>query len=317
MIFNFKKKLSSVLDFQQEDLCPEIWQNNHLRDDVRDFIYQQTSLFFDRRDIIRYQAFITGCYIASSLGSFNYKEDTDFDIKYVIDVEMFIKHNPEFSTSSAEDITDYLIELGRNSKELTEEVPGTYHAIDAYFYDNNEGVEDNLVKYDSLYSVGSNTWIKEPRKLPHDLPSNYFIEKAKSYAEPYLEKVTKDIEKTKRDSIDFLILKDYLKQLDDVSVKEATYYFTEQLNLIDADLDQLEENRLMIKKLRAENFDKNVLKTELERLGGSLNYGKGNLIFKLFQRYGYMKILNELKDLRESSSFHQEDFPILLSILNN
>jgi hypothetical protein len=305
------------LDFGREELCPEIWAGSLLREDVRNFIYQQTIQFFERRGITRYQGFIEDCYIASSLAAYTYRDDTDFDIKFVINIPSFKKYNPAFNEKTYEEITDYLIDLARESTELTAFVPNTEHELDPYFYDELEGVEENLIKYDSLYSVGSNAWIKEPRRLPKDIEPDYFINKAKLYAEPYLEKVSKDIEKTKQDSMDFILLKDYLHQLDDATVEEARFYYAEQMRVIDEDLDTLVEDRELIKKLRANNFSRDSLKTELEQLGGSLNYGKGNLIFKLFQRYGYMRILNEIKDLVEKRDFTIDDLPVLMTIINN
>lgn len=315
MIIKLKKQ-GSILDFSHDDLCTEIWEEGVLKDAVRTFIYQQTIDFFERRKIERYQGFIEDCYIASSLASYNYKDDTDLDIKFIVNIPLFKKYNTQFEDKTSEEITDYLITLARDSKELTSVVPGTEHELDPYFYDELEGIEENVLKYDSLYSLGSNLWIKEPKKLPKEIPTDYFLNKAKEYAEPYLEKISKDIEKTKNDSIDFLLLKDYLHQIDEASIKDIEYYYRNQLQIIDQDLDLLIEDRDLIKKMRSTNFDRNMLKEEVEKLGGSLNYGKGNLIFKVFQRYGYMKILNEINEIFKERDFNIEDLPILMTIIN-
>ncbi len=204
MSFKIKYKFSSILDYAKDELCFQIFEDNELRSDVRDFIYDQTIQFFERRNITKYQAFIIDCYIASSIASYSYKDDTDFDIKFVIDISLFKKYNPSHKENTSEEICDYLIDVARDSQELTACVPGTEHALDAYFYDEEEGIEDNLIKYDSLYSIGQNKWIKEPKTFPQDISPDFFLNKAKEYAEPYLNKISEDFNKTKMDSKDFM-----------------------------------------------------------------------------------------------------------------
>lgn len=316
MQFKFNYKFSSILDYAKDELCPQIFENNILQPDVRNFIYEQTIQFFERRNIIKYQAFIIDCYIASSIASYSYKDDTDFDIKFVIDIPLFKKYNPSHKDNTSEDICDYLIDIARDSQELTACVPGTEHALDAYFYDEEEGIEDNLIKYDSLYSVGQNKWIKEPKPFPQEINPDFFLNKAKEYAEPYLNRISKDVEKVKRDSIDFLLLKDYLSNLDQSDLSEVYYLYNKQLMQIDNDIDKLIEDKDFVKKIRHDNFDKKELKTSIEQLGDSLNYGEGNLVFKILQRYGYVKILKEIKQNFKNKSFSEEDLPILMSIIS-
>lgn len=316
MNFTIKYKFSSILDYAKDELCPQIFDGNQLKSSVRDFIYKQTIDFFERRNIQKYQAFIIDCYIASSIASYSYKDDTDLDIKFVIDISLFKKYNPSHKESTSEGICDYLIDLARDSQELTALIPNTEHPLDTYFYDEEEGIEDNLIKYDSLYSIGQNKWIKEPKPFPQDISPDFFLNKAKEYAEPYLNRISKDVEKVKRDSIDFLLLKDYLSSLDQNDLSEVYYLYNKQLMQIDNDIDKLIEDKDFVKKIRHDNFDKKELKTSIEQLGDSLNYGEGNLVFKILQRYGYVKILKEIKQNFKNKSFSEEDLPILMSIIS-
>ena len=68
-------------------------------------------------------------------------------------------------------------------------------------------------------------------------------------------------------------------------------------------------------RMRREGFSKEELKTEIEKLGGSLNYSQGNLIYKLLQRYGYLKILREISKIKEKEKLNEQDIPIILSLI--
>lgn len=313
---NFKKVYSSILDYKQDKLCPAIWNtNNILRDNVRDFIYLQIIDFFERRDINKYQHFLESGYIGSSLATYYYTDESDLDIKFLVNISEFKKYNESFASWTTEGILWYLIDTGRKSKELTSTIPNTGHVLDVYFYDSFELPEEHLLRFDSLYSIGSNSWIKEPKPLPKELPPNYFLEKAKEYAEPYLAKISEDFNKTKIDSKDFMFLRNYLKSLHYEDMSEIQDYYYDLLYQIDKDLDNLIDDRKLLMRMRREGFSKEELKTEIEKLGGSLNYSQGNLIYKLLQRYGYLKILREISKIKEKEKLNEQDIPIILSLI--
>jgi len=314
----FKLKTGSIIDFKHEELAPEIWnEESKLKEEVQDFLYNQTQDFFERRNFKKYQQFIKGCFIASSLGTYYYTSYTDLDIKFVIDCDSLRKNNAHLSLPTEnKELLDYLIKLGRGSSELTEFIPDTKHVIDCYFYGNAEDILDYLLKYDSLYSVGRNDWIKPPKKLPKDVSPDYILQKAKSFAAPYVERITQNIEKLRTDSIDFLILKDFIKNIDRESAEEFKFYVEDQIRTIDADLDTLIEDKALLKNLRTNNYNQTSLNSELERLGGSLNYGVGNLVFKVMQRYGYLDILSEVKKHFENNSFTEKDLPVLINLFS-
>ena len=83
-------KKSSILDFQQEELCPDIWlQDASMRPAVKEFVMSSIEGFFDEQNIFGYKDFVKDIWVGSSLASFFYKKDTDFDIKVIIDIASF------------------------------------------------------------------------------------------------------------------------------------------------------------------------------------------------------------------------------------
>ena len=127
-------KESSILDYQKKILCPEIWENGALKKEVKSFIYKALKGFFTHYQFQGSQEFISHLYIGSSLATYFYKDDSDLDLKIVIDIDAFRYYNPQYEDSTSDDIADELIEMGRKSYWLTALVPNTNHPLDAYFF---------------------------------------------------------------------------------------------------------------------------------------------------------------------------------------
>jgi hypothetical protein len=120
---------------------------------------------------------------------------------------------------------------------------------------------------------------------------------------------------TKRDSVDFLVLRDYIKTLDSDDLGVLYTDFKTALQRVNADVKLLMQDRDLIKGLRKNSFHRKDLKTNLEYLMGSLNYADDNLLFKLVQRYGYMRILSEVKLLMKDGKITSDEVEDLIDIL--
>ena len=125
------------------------------------------------------------------------------------------------------------------------------------------------------------------------------------------------MERTKRDSVDFLVLKDYLKGMDREELKSLATDFKIAFERVNDDLDDLIEDKNIAKRLRKSEFSKKMLNSDLELMMGSLNYSKGNLIYKVLQRYGYLRILFEISSLFEENRMSPDDVIDIYKILTN
>jgi len=309
-------KISSILDYQRKTLCPEIWEKGKIKPYIKKFIYKSMEGFFISSGLKNYKDFVSHLYVGSSLATFFYKDDSDLDIKIVINIGEFKKNNPEYADSTGEDICDELIEAGRKSSFLTAFIANTFHPLDAYFFTEEEAEKASLIKYDSLYNLITDEWIKTPKKLEGDLSSSYILNAAKDLAKRYIDKIVVDIDKTKRDSIDFLVLKDYMKTLDKEELKHLSVDFQTALDRINEDLDSLIMDRDIASNLRKTEFSRKSLKDDLEKLMGSFNYSKGNLIYKILQRYGYLRILFEIASLYRGARIGPDDVMNVYKVLS-
>jgi len=308
-------KASSILDYQQAELCPDIWdENKKLKGGVRQFILTSISGFFGEISFKNHENFIEDVLIGSSLATYFYKQDSDFDIKIVININSFKKNNPEYANSTSDDIIDELWEAEGKTMWLEQFVPGTQHQMDPYFVTAEEVTKKHLIKFDSLYSIGNNMWLKDPKKIVGRVSQSYVLNYAKNIAQQYLNKISSDIDRVRRDSIDFLLLRDYLRNLDQDDLQKLKVDFERMLDEVNISVEKLIQDKNIIKGLRKKVFTKQELDTDLERLLGSINYSDENLIFKVIQRYGYLRILSEIGQRFKDQDVAPDDVEELLEI---
>ena len=306
----------SILDYKRSKLCPNIWDSNKkLKPGVKRFINKSLEGFFIDLEIKGYNDFLIDLFLASSLATYFYRDDTDLDVKVVIDVEALKNYNEDFKSFSREEILENLIHRGRNSMWLTALIPGTMHPLDVYFYPREEILVDHLIKFDSLYDIQKDKWIKEPKKFEGKISPSYVLNYAKEKAKKYIEKISADIDQAKRDTVDFLLLRDYIKTLDKNDISRLKKDFEISLDRLNGSLEELIEDTEIVKNLRKKAFNKLELDEDLEKLMGSINYSDNNLIFKIIQRYGYMKILVEIYKIIGEDGLQKEEIPEIYKVL--
>ena len=302
----------SILDYEQKELCPSVWKNNELREGVKNFIINQVKLFFSSLDI-EDVSFINNILIGSSLATFYFTETSDFDVKIIIDLEKFHDIAKNFDYLDDNTMLDKLIDIGRQSSFLTAPVPQTEHNLDIYFYSNINLPEQHLIKYDSLYSLKSDSWIKYPKKL--NFKHSDIILYAKEKSQQYINSLDLKFGETYRDSVELLSLIDYFKTADSDDLDEIKSEFIKLYKELKEDLGELSDLREDIKKDRIDAFSKKELETELEKASKSLNFSDGNIKFKYIQKIGYLSILSELNKVCEKKNLKFKDIRHINKVL--
>ena len=110
---------------------------------------------------------------------------------------------------------------------------------------------------------------------------------------------------------------DYLKSIDSDEKEEFYGEMKKVLNEINESVEKLIQDREMVKLLRKETFNKKDLDSQFEQLMGSFNYADGNLIFKIVQRYGYMRILTDLAKLFDNKKIKVDKIDTVNNILSS
>lgn len=292
----------SLLDYQQNTLCKNIFKGTVLREGVKQFIINQIKLFFDSQDIEGCDKWVDDLCIASSLSTFLYTETSDLDVKIIVDMKKFHEYNNRFDYLDDDDMLDKLTDDGRESSFLTSLLPQTQHNLDCYFYSSEELPEEHLERYDSLYSLKTG-WIKEPKKIS---PNFNILDTALEKAMPIIEELDLEIAAAKRNSINMILFLDYVRTLDKDDIDKVRKEFMKLYYKLTDSLKDLVEIREEVKQDRKDAFSKKELETELEKIMGSINYSNENLTFKLLQRYNYMKILSEINEIYKKKIGYKE-----------
>lgn len=304
----------SILDFKRTALCSDIWdENNFLRNDVNTFVISAFRSFFKNMNIKGYESFTKDIVIGSSLATYYYTDTSDFDVKLIYDEYEFIKYNPTYADKDS--ISDILIDAGRSNYYLTANVLDTNHAIDAYFYSRSEYEPVNLNKFDSLYSINENRWIQEPKDMDSDFSPDYVLNYAWDKAQNYVSSIVTDMSKAKKSLVDLICLRDYLRSLDEDDIENMKYFFIRKFNEVNDAVEDLIKDRQDLRELRCHGFEKDNLRSDLEKMFGSFNYSDENLIFKVLQRYGYMTILYEIKTMYDKKGVTSDNIDTYLNLV--
>lgn len=107
-----------------------------------------------------------------------------------------------------------------------------------------------------------------------------------------------------------------MKTLDREELKLLSVDFQSAIDKVNEDLESLIVDRDIASNLRKTEFSRKSLRDEMERLMGSLNYSKGNLIYKILQRYGYLRILFEIASLYKGVRVGSDDVMNVYKILS-
>lgn len=310
-------KKGSILDYQHKELCPDIWNRNEkLRPSVKSFIFSSIEGFFQYLDLAGYDDFVVDMYIGSSLATYFYTSESDLDVKVIIDITMVKAHNPGYSHWTEDALLTRFCNHSKKSTWTTAYIPTTQHPLDIYFLSVKEASPINMLRYDSIYNMMQDRWLKKPKRIEGTVSPSYVLNYARSKAKIFLEKISLDIAQAQRDSIDFLILKEQLKELEDEDLLQFKEDLKISLDRINASVEELSEDRELIKDIRKKTFEKKELQNQLEKMMESLNYADGNLAFKLMQRYGYMSILSEIDRIYKDRKVTPKEVAEVVKILS-
>jgi len=265
--------LESIIDRSRGTLDPDLIEVDkkgtlHLKEDVYDFIIKAAAEVYPIMDLEEF--FLKG----SSL-TFQWRKDVDIDI-YMVD------------TSLTEDLLKEAREKVKKANRVSKVVPGTDHPLEFYL-DNTLFQTD---KADVMYDLIKNVFTKMPVSVSATLET-YWSSFTSEVAELDLQ-----IGELKRDIVDITLLRDYLsdKTMTKFEIEEVLKDIGIKLGEIEKDLQTLIDDYKIIKDKRQQIFSLNL--EEIKDFS-SKNLMPENVIFKLLQRYYYLQLLRDFKEVLE------------------
>ena len=268
----------SIIDIPRRTYAPGVFDNADtkepkIKSEIIGMIMKQFTEFKKEYPILDYS-------LIGSILTKRYRDDADLDINVLFDVptdkrdEERLRLSKKFlSAKSPDSIQGKLI-------------PGTKHPVNYYFITDRKTYEDQNKKADAVYDIGKNKFIKRPEEFNFDIDM---------YINDFNKKVQEiDVVKgeLKRDIIDYNELKD-LSPNDVLNLQDK----------INSKLEEIEDDIQIIIKIgdnvdaeRRAAFDKDMSPDEI-RLYGIKNKLPKNVIYKMLEKYHYLKFYKKCKQI--------------------
>lgn len=159
---------------------------------------------------------------------------------------------------------------------------GTTHPINYYILTHDFDTD----KTEAAYDIINEKWIKAPKNYDPD------IEKWSIKFRDTLNSIDIATGELKRDLIDL----NELKQLKTKNIKKLKFLMKQKLYQIESLLNQLVNTYKNIKMLRNMAFDRFMTPQEIQ-MYGSYNKLPENIIYKLLEKYYYIKFIKKLETI--------------------
>ena len=268
----FKLINEAVIDIPRRTYAKDVFdnadtENPKLKQSILDIINAQLKEFEKLYPIKKYSL------VGSSITK-NYRDDADLDINVLFDV-------------APADREAVRLMLSHQLKGINGKlIPGTKHPINYYIITDPNVKETNDKMADGVFDIKNNTWIRKPKEFKFD---------AERYAADF-EKKVKEIDvvegKLKRDIIDYK----ELTELNPDDVLNLQEIINDKISKIEDDIKHLVDIGNTVLKDRRDAFATDMTPEEIKTFGKK-NLLPKNVIYKMLEKYHYLRLYHQLKDI--------------------
>lgn len=269
-MFNLFKE--AVIDIPRRTYAKDVFdnadtENPKLKQSILDIINAQLKEFEKLYPIKRYS-------LVGSIITKNYRDDADLDINVLFDV-------------APADREAVRIKLAHELRGINGKlIPGTKHPINYYIITDPNVKETNDKMADGVFDIKNNTWARKPKEFKFD---------AERYAADF-EKKVKEIDvvegELKRDIIDYK----ELTELNPGDVLHLQEIINDKMDQIENDIKQLVSIGNTVLKDRQDAFATDMTPEEIKTFGKK-NLLPKNVIYKMLEKYHYLRLYHQLKDI--------------------
>src|SRR6056300_401800 len=280
-VMSFKNKiLESIIDIPRKTYAPKVFDdantsNPKIKDSVKKQIEDQLKEFESEYPILKTS-------LIGSILTKRYRTDADLDINVLFDVPA------DKQDSERERLSKKYLSSKNPDNIQGKLIPGSEHPINYYFITDKKTYDDQNKKADAVFDIEGNKFIKRPDDFTFDIDM---------YIKDFNKKVQElDIVKgeLKRDIIDYRELED-LKPDDVLNLQDK---LNDKLNEIEDDIEQIIKIGDGVDADRRVAFDKDMSPDEFRKFGVKNRLPK-NVIYKMLEKYHYLKFFKKLKEIME------------------
>ncbi len=213
-----------------------------------------------------------------------YRNDADLDINVLFDV-------PEKDRESAR------VALAKNLRSINGKlIPGTKHPINYYVITDPELKDKNDAMADAIFDVEANKFIRRPKEQSFD---------SEKYTAEFQKKVSEiDVVKgeLKRDIIDY----EELRELQPDDILDLQDKINSKLDEIEDSLKTLIDIGDKVIKDRQDAFNNDMGPEEIRMFGQKHKLPK-NVIYKMLEKYHYLKFYKKCKDILDDGKVTDDE----------
>jgi len=286
-----KKKIvddvkESIIDIPRKTYAPGVFDdadtnNPKLKQVVRDMIDAQLKQFAEYHPIKKYS-------LIGSILTKRYRDDADLDINILFDV-------PESEREAA------LEALRKNLKDVNGKlIPGTKHPINYFVIVDPAVKEKNDSMADGVFDVQNNKFIRRPEKEQFD---------KEKYMDDFGKKVMElDVVKGElvRDIIDYKELRD----LSNDDVDNLQSMIRNKLDEIEDSIQSIIDTGDQVIQDRQDAFQSDMSPEEIREFGKKHKLPK-NVIYKMLEKYHYLKFYKKCKDILDDGNITDKEIDSL------
>ena len=278
----YRQLIESIIDIPRKTYAPGVFdnadtENPKLKQKVLDMIDKQIKEFEKLAPVVSTS-------LIGSILTKRYRNDADLDINVLFDV-------PE------DEQEERRVQYSGLLKDINgKNVPGTEHPINYYVITDPKVLDNNNRKADGIFSIKDNNWIKKPDEDTFE-PEKYEAEFQKKVQE--LDIIKGEL---KRDIVDY----QELKQLTNNDVLNLQSLVNDKLEEIEDSIRRLKEIGDKLTNDRRDIFSREMTPDEIREFGKQNKLPK-NVIYKMLEKYHYMKFYKYLKKILEDDKIDDKE----------
>src|SRR5210317_1116377 len=270
----------SIIDIPRRTYAPGVFDNADtsdpkIKDSVKKLINDQIKVFESEYPVLQKS-------LIGSILTKRYRNDADLDINILFDVPVEKQEEERLRLSKK-----YLSSASPDSIQ-GKEIPGTKHPINYYFITDKDTYEDQNKKADAVFDIDNDKFIKRPEEFDFDM---------NLYLKDFQKKVQEiDVIKgeLKRDILDY----NELKELSPNEVLDLQDKVKDKLEEIEDSLEDIVKIGDTVDAERRAAFNRDMTPDEIRTYGVKNRLPK-NVIYKLLEKYHYMKFYKYCKKILE------------------
>ena len=295
---SFINKFSSRVDYPQEALPEDLWEDKDGEYQLKPNVVNAIKNMVDSILTPRFKSvnkWIVTYLLGSSIATQFWKEDSDLDIKIVIDAEKFKASNPEYIDSTDAQLKEQFLEIfdehkGKKYFAYGKRPMDMYLVIDREVY-----TKDFQKRFDALYDVISKRWIKNPKLYDIDsYDRDEVIEEGESLALKWAEKWDLDIGKILRKVKEVELIQNYIKTLNKNRAAKFKQKVENLLFALEQDIKKMHTEKNFVKDEYHKAYDE--YNPDIEHYYDSINSHPYVIRMKMLNLWGYVYIIKQLSD---------------------